>query len=81
MSSATAHLRVRARRFALLLGGTAAIALSAGEPVRAIVINDQVVGPQQAATLEYTLVESKRRLYGHTDQLSHGSHRRPLLHQ
>jgi uncharacterized protein with beta-barrel porin domain len=53
MSSATAHLRVRARRFALLLGGTAAIALSAGEPVRAIVINDQVVGPQQAAVANY----------------------------
>jgi hypothetical protein len=35
----------RARRLAFLLSGTAAIALLASEPVRAIVINDQVVGP------------------------------------
>jgi subtilase-type serine protease len=43
----------RARRLAFLLSGTAAIALLASEPVRAIVINDQVVGPQQAAVANY----------------------------
>jgi subtilase-type serine protease len=41
-----------ARRAVMLLGGTAAIALAAS-PARAIVINDGVVGPQQAAAANY----------------------------
>ena len=41
-----------ARRSAILLSGTAAIALAAS-PARAIVINDLVVGPQQAAAANY----------------------------
>jgi secreted trypsin-like serine protease len=42
MSPDTAHLRVRACHLALLLGGTAAIALLAGNPAHAISINDPV---------------------------------------
>src|SRR5262249_51286033 len=41
-----------ARRAAMLLGGTAAIALAVS-PARAIVINDLVVGPQQANAANY----------------------------
>jgi outer membrane autotransporter protein len=40
------------RRSAILLSGTAAIALAAS-PARAIVINDLVVGPEQAAAANY----------------------------
>jgi outer membrane autotransporter protein len=42
-----------ARRAAILLSGTAAIALAASSPAPAIVINDLVVGPQQAAVAGY----------------------------
>ena len=40
-------------RLAFLLGGTAAIALLAGKPASAIVINDGVVGPEQANVANY----------------------------
>ena len=42
MSPPIAYMRVRARRLALLLGGTAAIALLVGNPAHAISINDPV---------------------------------------
>ena len=42
MSAATAHLSLRARRLALLLGGTATIALLYAKPSPAITINDAI---------------------------------------
>src|SRR5262249_34616114 len=42
-----------ARRSAILLSGTAAIALSIAQPASAIVINDRVVGPDQANVANY----------------------------